>query len=55
MSAGSSVRLLLTGPRPAWFSLATGHAEPIKGLPRDRWGYLFTRVVGGWWRPGRKQ
>ena len=48
MPAGSSVRLLLTGPRPAWFSLATGHAEPIKGLPWDRWGYLFTRVVGGW-------
>jgi hypothetical protein len=48
MPEGSSVRLLLTGPRPAWFWLATGHAEPIKGLPRDRWGYLFTRVVGGW-------
>jgi hypothetical protein len=48
MPAGSSVRLLLTGPRPAWFSLATGHVEPIKGLPWDRWGYLFTRVAGGW-------
>jgi hypothetical protein len=48
MPAGSSVRLLLTGPRPAWFSLATGHAELIKGLPWDRWGYLLTRVVGGW-------
>jgi hypothetical protein len=48
MPAGSSVRLLLTGPRPAWFSLATGHAEPIKGLPLDRWGYLLTRVAGGW-------
>jgi hypothetical protein len=48
MPAGSSLRLLLTGPRPAWFSLATGHAEPIKGLPWDRWGYFFTRVVGGW-------
>jgi hypothetical protein len=48
MPAGSSVRLLLTGPRPAWFWLATGHAEPIKGLPWDRWGYGFGRVVGGW-------
>jgi hypothetical protein len=48
MPAGSGVRLFLTGPRPAWFSLATGRTEPIKGLPRDRWGYLLTRVVGGW-------
>ena len=48
MPSGSSVRLLLTGPRPAWFSLATGRAEPIKGLPWDRWGYLFARVAGGW-------
>jgi hypothetical protein len=48
MPAGSSVRLLLDGRRPAWFSLATGRAEPIKGLPRDRWGYLFTQVAGGW-------
>jgi hypothetical protein len=46
--AGSSVRLLLTGRHPAWFSLATGQAEPIKGLPGDRWGYFFTKVVGGW-------
>lgn len=48
MPAGDSVRLLLTGPRPAWFSLATGHAEAIKGLPWDRRGYSFGRVVGGW-------
>jgi hypothetical protein len=48
MPAGSGVRLLLTGPRPAWFSLATGRAEPITGLPWDRWGYLLTRVAGGW-------
>ena len=48
MPAGSSVRLLLTGPRPAWFSLATGHAEPVSGLPWDRRGYGFTRVAGGW-------
>ena len=48
MPAGSSVRLLLTGRRPAWFSLATRRAEPIKGLPWNRAGYGFTRVVGGW-------
>jgi hypothetical protein len=48
MPAGTSVHLLLTGPRPAWFSVATGHIEPIKGLPWDRWGYLLTRVIGGW-------
>jgi len=48
MPPGSHVRLLLTGRRPAWFSLATGRAEPINGLARDRWGYFFTQVVGGW-------
>jgi hypothetical protein len=48
MPAGSSLQLLLTGPRPAWFWLATGHAVPIKGLSWDRWGYSFTRVAGGW-------
>jgi hypothetical protein len=48
MPPGSNVRLLLTGRRPAWFSLATGQAEPINGLAWDRWGYLFTQVVGGW-------
>ena len=48
LPAGSSVRLLLTGPRPAWFSVATGQAKPIRGLPWDRWGYLLTRVAGGW-------
>ncbi len=48
MPAGSSVRLLLTGRRPVWFSLATRRAEPIKGLPWHRAGYRFIRVVGGW-------
>jgi hypothetical protein len=46
--ADSGVRLLLDGPRPAWFSLATRQAELISGLPRDRLDYVFTRVVGGW-------
>jgi hypothetical protein len=48
MPAGSSVRLLLAGRRPAWFWLATRRTEPIKGLPWNRGGYGFTRVVGGW-------
>jgi hypothetical protein len=48
MPAGSGVRLLLTGRRPAWFSMATRRTEPIKGLPWNRAGYGFTRVSGGW-------
>jgi len=39
MPAGSSVRLLLTGRRPAWFWTATRQTEPIKGLPWNRAGY----------------
>jgi len=42
------LRLLAAGARPAWFSPATGRAEPIEGLPADRSGYQFTRVPGGW-------
>jgi hypothetical protein len=45
---GSGVRLLLTGRRPAWFSLATRRTELIQGLPWNRDGYAFIRVVGGW-------
>jgi len=48
MPPGSGVRLLLTGRRPAWFWTATRRTEPIKGLPLDRAGYGFIRVVGGW-------
>lgn len=48
MPAGSTVRLLLTGRRPAWFWTATRRTEPIKGLPWNRAGYAFTRLVGGW-------
>jgi hypothetical protein len=48
MPAGSTVRLLLTGRRPAWFWTATRRTEPIKGLPSNRAGYAFTRLVGGW-------
>jgi hypothetical protein len=43
-----SLRLPVTGEQPAWFWPATGRVQPIGGLPRDRSGYLFTRVGGGW-------
>jgi hypothetical protein len=43
-----SLRLPVTGQRPLWFWPATGRTEPIGGLPRDRYGYQFTRVEGGW-------
>jgi len=43
-----SLRLPSAGPRPVWFSPASGRAEPIAGLPADPSGYEFTRVHGGW-------
>ncbi|HWG64091.1 MAG TPA: hypothetical protein VG253_20575 [Streptosporangiaceae bacterium] len=48
LARGSSLRLPVTGQQPAWLWPATGHTEPIAGLPRARAGYQFTRVVGGW-------
>lgn len=44
----SSLRLPVTGVQPAWFWPARGRVEPIGGLPRDKSGYLFTRIGGGW-------
>jgi hypothetical protein len=44
----SALRLPVTGPRPTWFSPATGRMERIGGLPAYRPGYVFTRVGGGW-------
>lgn len=44
----ASLRLPVTGEQPAWLWPATGRTEPIGGLPRNRSGYLFTRVGGGW-------
>ncbi len=44
----ASLRLPVTGEQPAWLSPGTGRTQPIGGLPRDRSGYLFTRVGGGW-------
>ena len=43
-----SLRLPVTGTQPAWLSPATGHSEPIGGLPGDSAGYQFTRIGGGW-------
>ena len=43
-----SLRLPDTGAQPGWFSPASGRSEPIGGLPADRSGYQFIRVVGGW-------
>ena len=48
MSRDGSLRLPVTGPRPAWFWPATGREKPIGGLPRHQSGYQFTRVSGGW-------
>jgi hypothetical protein len=42
------LRLPVAGAQPVWFSPASGRSEPIGGLPTDRSGYQFTRVVGGW-------
>ena len=43
-----SLRLPVAGEQPAWFWPATGRTEPIGGLPRERAGYLFIRIGGGW-------
>ncbi len=48
MPGGTNLQLLLTGPRPVPFSMATRAAEPIAGLPLTKAAYVFTRVVGGW-------
>jgi len=44
----AGLRLPVTGPRPTWFSPATGRMARIGGLPAYRPGYVFTRVEGGW-------
>jgi hypothetical protein len=40
--------LLLGGHGPAWLQVATGRADPIRGLPRSGNGYQFIRIAGGW-------
>ncbi len=42
------LQLPVAGAQPGWFSPASGRSEPIGGLPADRSGYQFIRVVGGW-------
>jgi hypothetical protein len=48
MPRDDSLRLPATGQQPAWLWPATGRVQPIGGLPRDRSGYQFIRVAGGW-------
>jgi hypothetical protein len=42
-----SLWLLLGGHRPAWFSVATGRAVPIRGLP-PAGSYQLIAIAGGW-------
>jgi hypothetical protein len=44
----AGVWLLLGGSSPAWLSVATGRAEPIRGLPPSGNGYQLIRIAGGW-------
>jgi hypothetical protein len=44
----SGFRLPVTGSRPGWYYPASGQRSMIGGLPRDRAGYQFTRIGGGW-------
>jgi hypothetical protein len=44
----ASLSLLVGGHGPAWLRVATGRAEPIRGLPRSGNGYQFIRISGGW-------
>lgn len=47
-SWAANARLPRTGAQPVWFWPAEGRTVPIRGLPYDRKGYVFTRVGGGW-------
>ncbi len=44
----ASLRLPVSGSRPAWLYPATGRMTTIGGLPPIRSGYVFTRIGGGW-------
>jgi hypothetical protein len=48
MPPAEDLRVFLTGRAPAWYSLATGQATPIAGLPPSRFPYALLRVAGGW-------
>ena len=45
---GAGLRLVLGGQKPAWLSVTTGRAEPIRGLPGRDNGYQLIRIAGGW-------
>jgi hypothetical protein len=42
------LQLPVARAQPTWFWPATGRTERIGGLPRERSGYQFTRIGGGW-------
>jgi hypothetical protein len=44
----ASLRLPVSGSRPAWLYPATGRMTTIGGLPAVSSGYIFTRIEGGW-------
>ncbi|HEX3493687.1 MAG TPA: hypothetical protein VHU92_30395 [Streptosporangiaceae bacterium] len=44
----ASLRLPVTGSQPVWYWPATGREQVIRGLPRRRVDYSFTRAPGGW-------
>ena len=48
MPRDDNLRLPVTGEQPSWVWPATGRRQTIGGLPRDRSGYQFIRVAGGW-------
>ena len=43
-----NARVPRSGAHPAWFWPAMGRVATILGLPSDRFGYVFTRIDGGW-------
>jgi len=48
MPPAMSLRLLVTARDPVWFDSPSDVSQPIAGLPRSQFPYLFTRVPGGW-------
>ncbi len=44
----AATRLPRTGAQPAWYRPGNGSAQLIGGLSYDWFGYVFTRVGGGW-------
>jgi hypothetical protein len=48
LPVAADIRVPRTGAQPDWYWPARGTIEPIGGLPDDRFGYVFTRLAGGW-------